>query len=242
MKQRKKNIKERLDWVAWSVIGPAHKELNIPNQDAFRIYSDGKFCLAVVCDGIGSSKFGGKGAELAIKAIIEAVCYWRGAETTDISILLKMISLFWKAKVPKNNYTDYNTTCLFVLLEEQGKCICAQLGDGVIILNLEKEKSIISSDMEFGNITTGIGNLNKISDWKVFEFEFNRKTDSVLLATDGISEDINEGDEYHFVKELRAKLSKTKKRNRYKYLHELLTDWPTPYHSDDKTICLIWHK
>ena len=64
---------------------------------------------------------------------------------------------------------------------------------------------------------------------------------AVLLATDGIADDLDSfrlGEFIHFVRSTYCPLAPAVRWRRLAYD---LRNWPTPYHSDDKTLAFLWN-
>jgi serine/threonine protein phosphatase PrpC len=117
------------------------------------------------------------------------------------------------------------------------------LGDGLCSVLLEdNEVKILLDDKsdKFSNITNAISANTKFSDWKILEFSEN-DFKSVLLCTDGISDDLNNDIEkfaLDFFNDYCIK-SKNKTDSVNEILESLLT-WKVPKHSDDKTIACLY--
>jgi len=65
---------------AASVTGPSHAKRGVGCDDAAAAASTGSSLFAVVCDGAGSSQFGGRGAETAARLLIERLVPAGGEE------------------------------------------------------------------------------------------------------------------------------------------------------------------
>jgi serine/threonine protein phosphatase PrpC len=62
-----------LEYAIGSIIGRNHVLAGKNNQDAYRIVSNEKFIIAVVCDGCGSGKHSEVGAKLGARLVINAI-------------------------------------------------------------------------------------------------------------------------------------------------------------------------
>jgi serine/threonine protein phosphatase PrpC len=99
------------------------------------------------------------------------------------------------------------------------------------ILNDVKEDS-------FSNVTYSAGSNFHFEQWKYSILDAN-EYNSVLLCTDGISDDLISGSEYDFAKGLYEAYGNCKPRKRYYEILHWLKNWPTPKHTDDKTIACL---
>lgn len=61
-----------------------------------------------------------------------------------------------------------------------------------------------------------------------------------MLMTDGISDDLNQDAHEKFFQKMQKELARRSVRNGKRWISTQLEQWPTPGHSDDKTIAMIW--
>jgi serine/threonine protein phosphatase PrpC len=116
------------------------------------------------------------------------------------------------------------------------------LGDGLIsiikmdgtILSLAEDKTD-----SFSNITNSLSKNMTNKEWRFLRLQENLCR-AVLLCTDGVSDDLvnTEGFVSGFVS-YAVDLSCV---SASRYTRELLNNWPTPKHSDDKTIACLFRK
>lgn len=136
----------------WQLIGAratgtSHVATSAPCQDreGFRVVDDadgGEAAIAVICDGAGSASLSDLGAELVCEAFRTKasgfVCE-RGTNALtrdDLVVWLEEIQERIAALAEAENAAprDFACTLLFLAASEQ-KTICAQVGDGAIVLN-----------------------------------------------------------------------------------------------------------
>ncbi len=225
-----------------SVKGPSHIERGIPNQDAwmFRKFSFGS--IVCVCDGLGSRKHSNVGSKMACEAVMEAVKIWVSNEKAQVNTLLQLIHAVWNIKIQPMTTYDCATTCLFTIKFTNNRCIMAQLGDGLILAETYAKRIIqvetVSED--FTNLTTGLGLAKSLSEWNVKEYFGDDSIQTILLCTDGISEDIAEKNRKDYLKYVVEKYTPLKGIYRWHAIVYDLKNWPTESHSDDKTIAVIY--
>ena len=81
--------------------------------------------------------------------------------------------------------------------------------------------------------------LKKISDWKIKSIKKSSNIKySILMSTDGISDDIIEEEMGNFYNELLKQKIDYKSKNN-PILKKILKKWPNKYNLDDKTIVVV---
>ncbi len=218
-----------------SVIGPTHSALNIPNQDAVKCRkSNGRWAVAVA-DGMGSRDLSHIGSKLATHIAVSSCLAIR--EDISDKELITDIYTKWLSELKVKNIepNDAVTTLMVAWGNSKGEYRFIQLGDGVIC-NSTTNHSISNDDL-FSNETTGLGLSKKFSDWRIGRGRLNRTNGGLILMTDGISEDIE--DHLGFCYALVTRAQSVSPRTTKKNLKGLLHNWPTPHHTDDKTIAMV---
>ncbi len=218
-----------------SVIGPGHICDGLPNQDATGYFNDGHFWAIIVCDGMGSRVHADLGAFTAvqsIKAVLKAVDF--NAPSKDV---IGTFYRHWLDRLKQLSIrpNDAVSTVLVAWGNNDGVFRYFQLGDGVI--STRSRVITPKCSEQFSNLTTGLGISKKYSDWSVGQGELSESDNALVLMSDGISEDILEHDVFT---DALAIFSKNKSSRRIKkHLKNLLVDWPTPFHVDDKSLVMV---
>jgi len=192
--------------------------------------------MAAVCDGMGSRKHAQIGSQSGAKAALKAVKSL-GFESDDRSIVTALYR-FWLEELSRIGVApaDAVTTCALIWGLSSGAFRFAHIGDGAIFSGVD----VLSQDTKtesFTNETTGLGVSKKLSDWRFGKGHLSNCGGGLVAASDGITEDITAPGPFcdYVTKKLKTK-SDRQARN---WLRKQLVDWPTPGHSDDKTICLV---
>jgi serine/threonine protein phosphatase PrpC len=225
-----------------TVRGPRHKKEERENQDSWL-----KTCapfghLIVVCDGLGSRPASSIGARAACAAVRRAVGLWPGcASTADPSHLVRLIEIIWRLLLTPRNPEDCATTCMFALRERGGHLILAGIGDGMAILR--KQDDAIATyggrgDADFGNETAALGAPHRIDDWWIAT-ESPSSGRAVVLASDGVSDDLDTARLGDFVEWLVNDVGQFPATARWRVLRRELSNWPVPHHLDDKTVAVL---
>lgn len=113
------------------------------------------------------------------------------------------------------------------------------LGDGLLAV-IKGDGSVIScSEIKingFSNITTALSPNISSKDWQYFSLP-EEECLAVLLCTDGVADDLDdmEGFVRGFFDGYRSLAALSASRN----VREMLEKWPTPKHSDDKTLACL---
>lgn len=220
--------------------GPKKEKL----QDALGKIDKKKFCLVIVADGLGSAKNSEFGAKTAIVAVEKAFNQWRKLVKKDHKVLIQLIHFYWNLLIGDSDFEkkDCLTTCLFAYIDKtKNKILLGQLGDGLLLIKSKGETVFVKSADDY-NFTKSLGSSTSYSDWNIKDVNFDTNDFILLVTTDGVSEDLVENKEDEFAETIIQNMLKLKYNKRNKYLHQLLVNWPTKFHSDDKTICIAWEK
>lgn len=191
-----------------------------------------------MCDGLGSRTRGGEGAQLACLAVRDAARQLVGRDVPS-DAMVKGISDAWRARLPAGAPYDFNTTCLFALARDDGRVTCGALGDGLVTVHGGEElRWDWSGDPTgFSNITEGLADAG--SRWSVFDTCGGSAEVLVLLATDGVSDDLDPNHTASFAPWLAERYGDLEPRRRWRELRSALHGWPVQRHDDDKTIALL---
>lgn len=233
-----------LAWFGASVRGRSHIQQERPNEDAWIGMSGAFGTGVVVSDGIGSKPNARTGAQMACRAVRDALKPWAKATNAPSASLLRLIHLFWGLRILPNKEEDSATTCLFAVITPSGELMIAQLGDGIAaIRNADGSLEILNSDrLGFTNQTTGLGIAKSTKDWTVIAKPNLPQDAAVLLATDGIADDLVSDRIGDFIHTLVTEFGAMAPLKRRHALHRELRHWATPKHLDDKTLAVLWRK
>jgi len=230
-----------------SVRGPGHITEGLPNQDAWmsfhRAWGDG----IVVSDGVGSKPFSNFGSAAACLAVGCAALACRiKAEIAQAKIgrdfLFERIQHYWLSNISPLEPRDCSATCLFAFRFGDGLIHLGMLGDGLVAV-LKSDSSIVSltevKGHSFSNITTALSPNVSPNEWRYFSLP-EEDCIALLLCTDGVADDLEDVDgfvsgfiEAHYTI---AQISANRR------IREMLVKWPTPMHSDDKTIVCLFRE
>lgn len=123
----------------------------------------------------------------------------------------------------------------------QGKVRLFQLGDGAIYYQSDNFGHVgVKSDDLFSNQTNALGYSKSRDDWAYKEINLTHQNHGIILMTDGISEDLL--NEQLFTSAIDSKSDIEQCKAIKKYIQHELIHWPTPQHSDDKSIGIIFWK
>jgi serine/threonine protein phosphatase PrpC len=237
------NFKNMIEFAGVTVKGPIHRKEKKPNQDAIKMKKYKTGTVIAIADGFGSCNFSTIGASAAVSSVHDAYRLWSKSKVLKIEYLLKMIHLLWEQQILPLAAIDCYSTCLFAIITNDNKVFLGQLGDGLVMYSSKDDEKMIHFDSKltkaFSNQTTGLGVASKLSEWKFIKEEVSDNF-VILLCTDGVSDDLVEGKEKDFKLHLLDEIKFLSAKKRNEFLKNQLINWPTPKHTDDKTISLIW--
>ncbi|MFC1997827.1 PP2C family serine/threonine-protein phosphatase, partial [Chloroflexota bacterium] len=223
-----------------TVNGPFHRQNKDTNQDAWLGRCRAEHTFITVADGLGSKTHSAIGAKMACLAVSDATRIWSDSNSS-LSDIFRLIKILWEIKIAPHSPRDCATTCLFALVRYGKDVIIAGLGDGLGVIRHPNGNMnyVISRETEFSNLTTGLGLDHKIEDWNVRRFNELPFGSAIMLATDGIADDLLPERVPDFIKFLIDEFGHKPPKDRYFALRKILFDWPTPNHQDDKTLAIM---
>lgn len=237
-----KQFQSQVQWFGASVKGPLHRSEGRPNEDAWEgIW--GKFGTAiVVSDGMGSKPNARIGAQMACKAVKDALRYWGRVADAPPAVLLRLVHLIWGLQILPAGEEDSAATCLFAVVIPSGELLVAKLGDGIAAICEADGKVIVLGDERSGftNQTTGLGVARSTKEWSIVTRPSLSPGAAVLLASDGIADDLRGDRLGDFTNFLIDHFGSMEPSQRWRSLCQELRNWPTPKHVDDKTLALLW--
>jgi len=182
------------------------------------------------------------GALLACKAVREAVARWPGTSSgADPADLVRPVESLWRLRVAPKKPADCATTCRFALREPSGTLLAAGLGDGMTLISESGEETRLIGGREpgdFANETLALGVHHQLRHWQVASLKPGVDR-CVVLATDGIADDLRPEKFADFVHWLRDRFAHLPPGPRWARLRSELSRWPVPHHSDDKTLAVM---
>ncbi len=227
-----------------SVRGPDHVRRQVPNQDAFTVAIGTWGSLIAVCDGMGSCSDAHIGARCACQAVALTApiycCSHPQSQQLQPEPLLEQCYQQWRRLINPYPAAACRTTCLLALLYQEQLLLC-QLGDG--LLAVDTEHGVIlplgEEQKSFANITTALGEQFKLEAWRYCVLPATRVR-SVLLASDGIADDLDASSVMTFVHDLTSSYRSLSPQHCRYLLRRQLQAWPVPHHSDDKTLACMY--
>lgn len=219
-----------------SVRGPGHIATGKPNQDAWasfhHVWGDG----IVISDGLGSKPFSNFGSDAACLAVEYAAHACSDKTAIDHDFLSHRIQTNWLSLISPLEPRDCAATCLFAFRLGDGVIHLGMLGDGLAAA-VKSNGSVLSLSEDklqgFSNITVALSPSVSAKDWRYLSVP-EEECAAVLLCTDGVADDLDDGD--GFVKGVIEAHRALAAVSANRHIREVLENWPTPKHSDDKTI------
>lgn len=233
----------RIDPLAFSgctMRGPLHVRWGLPNQDAFlyRTFQNG--AVAAVADGLGSQSQSHIGAQAACTCVAEAVKLWSRFRSCGRDQLIPLICSLWDIHICPLEEQQCGSTCLFAAALRPDRLVLGQVGDGLILYDVNGETGVLrGKEDEFLNLTTPVYAARSPKKWSYREFDLTGGGFTVCLMTDGISSALANGMEEPFLQTLAADLRRRRTNSqRNRALRQMLEAWDRPT-GDDKTIVVM---
>lgn len=226
-----------------SIIGPGHIATGKPNQDSWSSFHH-SFCDGVVVsDGLGSkdlSQFGSAAACMAVERAIFSM--WADEGDGPDEDFLDNVRSYWLDCIAPIEAYDAAATCLFGIVYESMVWI-GLLGDGcAAAIRSDGRATVLVDDKDdsFSNLTDSLSESVTADKWKLACIP-ETECEAIVLCTDGVSDDIDGIESLReFVRSFVESSSEMATVVAAKEARDMLENWPTPKHTDDKTIaCLL---
>jgi len=226
-----------------SVTGPHHRREGAQNQDAWHAFRRTHGTALVIADGVGSARSAAQGSRLACKAAISV--FSALTPRADVREIAHSISEQWRSMLRGAKPSDFATTLLFAFRFTTGRLLVGGVGDGLAaVLSPTSEQPcriLFRPGGDFGE-TFSISSDSDLQNWRIEEFDDSACDHRVLLATDGVSNDLLEHRIMEMTDWLQTRFQGSSCRAWRTGLRELVLNWPTPGSSDDKTIAMMWRR
>lgn len=225
-----------------SVIGPGHVAAGFPNQDAWAAFHHEWGDGIVVSDGLGSKPLSDFGSRAACLAVARAIHSCRRMPEIDRTVLADRIISKWVSLIAPLSPRDCAATCLFGFRMNDRGVIIGTLGDGLAaVLKTDGSVMSLSDDKSegFSNITAALSPDTGATEWRWLSMR-EEECRAVLLCSDGVADDLT--DLNGFVAEFYAAHRGISSVSASRRSREMLANWPTPKHNDDKTIACLFRE
>ena len=225
--------------VASSVRGPTHTRDGTPCQDAWLAVPGSRASMAVVCDGMGSRPRAREGSRAATLAARDAWRAWCRSPVGSVEDLVRLLEVCWRLRLAEIPPDQAATTCLLYAEDGHGRAAFAQCGDGLAARRTAEGTVQVhpSRSLDFG-LTHALGTPHSLSDWSLSLVPPIAAGEAVILATDGVSEDLKPDRLADLAAWVMDDLGPHPRAGRL--LCAELRNWPVPHHQDDKTLLVMW--
>jgi serine/threonine protein phosphatase PrpC len=226
-------------WCGASVRGRGHERDGTPNQDAWSVRATADRVILAVCDGLGSKPHSDVGAKSGCRAAQAAASAWCARPGASWELLVRLLHARWALDIHPHAPADAAATCLLAVARQGSATLLAQLGDGLVLLARTDGtvEELEGGRSGFSNQTSALGAARSAHEWNVREAAALAPGDALLVATDGVSDDLLPGRKHafamHLLESCRAGGALDGDR-----LRAQLDDWPVPNHTDDRTLVL----
>lgn len=220
-----------------SKTGKAHLRSGLPNQDAYAVAHSKRVFAVAVSDGLGSRENSQVGARAAVKSAAIASRIVNAA--TCGADIIRLVHAIWRTKLVGFDAQSCACTCLFAMKFDNGRLFAAALGDGIIAIENDGKQVVLElKEKDFANSTDALDTC-KLDDWRFYDDQILGDY-KLMLATDGISDDIEEGEIFNFADFVIVEVEKqNEQRKRNGYIKKLMSRWTRPYSNDDKTLVVV---
>lgn len=228
-----------------SVIGPGHITTGKPNQDSWSAFRR-SFCEGiVVSDGLGSKDYSHFGSSAACFAVERAAFgMWVDESEGPDGDFLDNVRDYWLEYIEPLEPRSAAATCLFALIYNS-KVWLGMLGDGCAAAVKNDGSVVYLSDDKtgsFSNMTESLSASVSPDKWRLICLEED-ECQALVLCTDGVSDDIVGGENLRgFIKGFAESKLDMATIAASRETKDMLENWPTPKHTDDKTIACLLRK
>lgn len=216
--------------------GPDHEAQGRDNEDAWAGLTCDTGAILAVADGIGSARNSQYGAKSAVGAAVASGTAWLSNELPAEGIPAD-VTRRWSQAVAREDTASFATTILLACTTPSGDLLATWLGDGLICATISGVvHEVTPRRAGFSDVTTAMTSSSLNPGWRQRRIEGLRADDVVMLASDGISDDLQLARLGGLLSALRDQLRRVPATERDSFIRSELRSWPTPGHRDDKTL------
>lgn len=230
--------------VGVSASGACHEKDEIPNQDSVLVCLHDGFGAIAVADGLGSCARSHEGAYRAVRITLDMLgqrCT-AGGSMDDPRAIMEQITFAWKRSFQGMNVREFDTTLLFAAVCGQS-VLAGGIGDGMIQLSAAGHHAIevLPPRSGFADQTTSIASEGALAQlaFARFDIETSHLPFVALLATDGVSDDVDPCLRPRFASTVGAKLLADGVDKARSELTGWLQNWITPGSTDDRSLAVL---
>lgn len=216
------------------------KEEGIPNQDYFMTDESEEHLALVIADGLGASIYSQEGAKRVCEIVIDK-CKAPLDQKRRLMMGDEIVTEWYdQIELLQWDSRSYQTTCLWVYIDKVHKeVVIGQIGDGIIAVKSDEfGVEVFSLEKEFLNETACLGGPNK-EQFKVERLSYENSL-KIFLATDGISDDIEETKIVQLCSYLEHKFELILPKDREQELIVELKNTMDNKYCDDRTLIFSW--
>lgn len=219
-------------WVGASVTGRVHARSANSNQDRWRGWSGRAGSVVVLSDGMGSRTHGARSAEAACDAVVATISE-ASAQGLAVQALPAAIEREWARQLDGVPRSAVGATCLFSWAPHDGPVVAGQIGDGIVLWRADGGvRRLVPAKTSWLNETSSLGG----GEWHIAEVWESRRP--ILLASDGVADDIDPGAEEELWELTTGLVSDEGPTRATERLRRELEGWPSPSSKDDRTLVL----
>jgi serine/threonine protein phosphatase PrpC len=221
-----------------SVTGESHVRMGHGNGDAWRAQGRTVGTSIAVADGVGSAPLSRRGADAAVAAATSVADRWLQRDLS-VEAVPEAVTIEWLKQLQQGRLEDFATTVLLGAVRDDGTVLLAWRGDGLIRAQLgDAAWGSSQEDHDWGS-TPAMRASTTDPRWQLATVRGFQPDDGLLLATDGISEDVD----YPAIPALLAMVGTAVEREGAasvaRRLKADLEHWQTPERRDDRTMAAL---
>ena len=179
-----------------SVRGQAHEATGMPCQDFSESAMLGRdHALLVVSDGAGSARFSDKGSKIACETVLRVLSERveerrEGYRLSDLSDALIEAHKAVVEQAESQGLKPREFACTMIaLIVDRSRGLCAHIGDGAIVIELEDGSYVAMSlpeKGEYANETSFLIDKNFLDEIRLRELQFPAPVKGAAIFSDGI--------------------------------------------------------
>lgn len=218
--------------------GESHVQAGLGNEDAWCARERVNGAVIAVADGVGSAPHGRLGAGAAVAVGHSVACRWLDRELAHGAVP-REVTVDWLDAIGRNRPDDCATTLLLGAVRDDGSVLLAWLGDGLVRAEVGGTSWGSRNDEHDWGRTPALHAAAVDRRWKVESVPGFQAGDGLVLATDGVSEDLVPWKIPEILPVVRAAVERDGPHRVADQLEADLEGWRTPGRRDDRTMVLL---